>query len=127
VVNDTPEFLHLSRNGWRNPAGHDRSHLQRISYRLEDGQLMRQSWRVLDRAQDSVPVVTFLLDGIQQASVRLLDQQDRWHNEWTVSLDNKKPKPLPKAIEITLDIEKMGEIRRIFPIVYFPLPWPTLP
>jgi general secretion pathway protein J len=127
VDNGEPDFLHFSRNGWRNPAGHNRSHLQRIDYRLEDGQLTRQSWRVLDRAQDSVPVVTFLIDRIQQITVRLLDQQDRWQNEWTVSPDEKMPKPLPKAIEITLDIEEMGQIRRVFPLVYFPLPWLPLP
>ena len=50
------EDLQLTRAGWRNPGGRQRSTLQRVGYALEEQQLVRYCWSVLDRAQDSEPL-----------------------------------------------------------------------
>ena len=44
------ELLVLTRDGWRNPfAIQPRGTLQRVQYRLENGKLLREYWRVIDR------------------------------------------------------------------------------
>ena len=45
--------IELSRTGYANPLGTKRSFLQRVAYRVEEETLYRNSWRVLDQAQDS--------------------------------------------------------------------------
>ena len=41
--------LELTHGGWGNPAGLPRGTLQRSAYRLEDDELVRYHWNVLDR------------------------------------------------------------------------------
>src|SRR6267154_1770855 len=41
--------VEFTRSGWTNPAGINRSTLQRVGYRLVDGKLYRDYWTVLDR------------------------------------------------------------------------------
>jgi general secretion pathway protein J len=47
--------VEFSRAGHANPAGFLRSDLQRIAYVPDQDTLIRRTWRVLDRAQDSLP------------------------------------------------------------------------
>ena len=83
--------LELTRAGWRNPAGRTRSHLQRVAYSVRDNQLIRFYWNVLDRAQDSKPLETVLLDGVIRMDLRFLAGLGATHNpgqsqgspEWT--------------------------------------------
>ncbi|MDZ7686480.1 MAG: type II secretion system protein GspJ [Gammaproteobacteria bacterium] len=80
------------------PVRH-RSNLQRVAYRVdEDGRLVRYFWRVLDRAEDSVPIDQVLLEEVQDFRVRLLDAEgeasDTWPGEGT--------SPLPAAVEVIL-------------------------
>ena len=41
--------LELTRGGWSNPAARPRGSLQRVAYVVEDEQLLRYHWHVLDR------------------------------------------------------------------------------
>jgi len=47
--------VEFTRAGYPNPARFLRSNLQRVAYLMDDGRLLRRSWRVLDRSQDSLP------------------------------------------------------------------------
>jgi len=112
--NDTLEF---TRSGRRNPGGFSRSHLQRIAYGIEDEQLMRTSWETLDRAQDSDSASGPLFDGIEEIEFSYLDDKLTWQSEWPVrnlSQTNKTKPGLPKAIELTIESEQWGEIKRLF-------------
>ena len=57
--------VEFTRGGWRNPLALPRSALERVAYRLEDGRLLRSSWRVLDRATNSEPVEVAVLDQVE--------------------------------------------------------------
>ena len=48
-------FIEFSRGGRRNPAQLQRSHLQRVAYKLEENTLSRLHWPHLDRTQDCFP------------------------------------------------------------------------
>jgi len=108
-------LLEFSRTGRRNPTQAPRSHIQRIGYRHEDDVLYRLTWAVLDRAQDSEALEFKLLEGVNEIEIRYLDSNHEWQDQWpplvTVQGSDNE---LPRGIEITLDIEGMGSIPRIF-------------
>jgi general secretion pathway protein J len=113
----TPSFQ-FTRGGWRNPLEHPRSTLQRVGYLLEDGELTRYAWPVLDRAQDSKPVEQLLAKDITDLQVRYLDEKNRWQEQWPeerlgVSAE-EPPEELPKAVELTLEHEYFGTLVWLF-------------
>lgn len=110
--------LELTRSGWNNPAGIKRSELQRVGYGVVDGVLTRYSWRAVDRAQDSEPQQHRLLDGVENLKLRFLDQQQQWHQSWP-PLGVGDETALPAGVEVTLELEHEGEIRRLFRTVDF--------
>jgi general secretion pathway protein J len=75
-------LFQFTRGGWNNPANQPRSTLQRVGYALQDQQLIRYAWMVLDRAQDSAPVQQPLADDIKSMQVRYLDQTGNWQDQW---------------------------------------------
>lgn len=107
--------LELTRGGWRNPAGRVRSHLQRVAYGVRDGQLIRAYWNVLDRAQDSRPQESVLLDGVVKLELRFLAADLQWYGRWpaiTPGGDSTRGPPL--ALEVSVETAAEGRIRRLF-------------
>lgn len=74
--------MEFTRAGWnRSPfIKAKRSELQRVAYYVEDQKLTRASWQVLDRAQDSAPTRTPLLDGVEYIKFELhyQDEEENW-------------------------------------------------
>ncbi len=109
--------LEFTRTGRPNPAALPRSNLQRIAYILDDNQLMRLSWAVLDRAPDSEPLESLLLTKVKSASVRFLNKDMEWQEDWPTKtkqeIDDGVIK-IPRAVELTIESEVWGEIKRLF-------------
>ncbi|MDH3980901.1 MAG: type II secretion system minor pseudopilin GspJ [Gammaproteobacteria bacterium] len=112
------ESLQLTRGGWSNPLGHPRSTLQRVGYAYTDKRLVRYTWTVLDRAQDSAPLEQPLTEDITLMDVRYLDGSGEWKTSWpdttaavTAALP---PATLPVAVEITLEHKHYGELVWLF-------------
>jgi len=110
------EGLELTRGGRRNPAGMARSQLQRVGWVMDSGQLIRLSWAVLDRAQDSEAARYMMADQVQGLEFRFLDHQGQWRSQWpSVSTSNNPPPlPLPRAVEVTVELEDWGMVSRLF-------------
>ncbi len=108
--------LALTRAGWSNPTGRPRSTLQRVAYVLDTDRLVRLSWQVLDRAQDSEPYRTVLLEGVRTLTVRLLDENRQWQEAWPPQGEQWPAWILPLAVEVTLELDNWGEIKRIFKV-----------
>ncbi|QFU75021.1 type II secretion system protein GspJ [Halioglobus maricola] len=121
--------LSFSRGGWHNPTGVARSEVQRVNYRVEDGVLWRDSYPVLDRADDTQPQQVKLLEGVEsmnlfflesaaalQASTRGTEVETRdWPESWIA--DPSSPGSLiepPLALEVQLALEDWGEMRRLY-------------
>lgn len=102
--------------GWelRNDGqGQMRSYLQRVEYVVTEGKLLRRSWDWVDHAESTEPVELVLLNAdVTGVTLRFMDAKKTWQpaNEWT-------NKALPRAVELTLNHAKLGEIKRLF-IVY---------
>lgn len=109
------EGIELTHSGWSNPAGVPRPTLQRVSYRLEDTELYRDYWPVLDRTQNVEPVSVVLLDKVKSVSVRYMGTDHDWKEQWP-PLGFSGPTlryALPIAVEITLELEDWGKITRV--------------
>jgi len=108
------DWIEFTRGGWSNPAGQPRSSLQRIAYTQRERRLVRAYWYVLDRAQDSAPLETELLNSLDLMQLRYLDEAGRWISYWPVENPSAQVAPLPRAIELQLDDLHWGRITRLF-------------
>ena len=88
----------------------DQTELTRVSYSLQDDLFIRSHWRHLDSTQGDRPLNATLLSKVSNLQIRVLDQNNLWHLDWPLS-DNAKI----RAVEITIELEDWGEIRRLFP------------
>jgi len=116
------DAMQFTRGGWRNPAGRQRSTLQRVGYAYDDEQLVRYTWLVLDRAQDSEPLQQPLIDDIESMQLRYLSRNDEWEDQWpnaaTAAAGNIDTDDillaLPKAIEVTIEHSMFGTLVWLF-------------
>lgn len=122
TTQNTDWLIQFTRLGWNNPANLPRSHLQRIAYRLNEDDdistLMRIYWPYVDRASEDQIVEKPLLTHVTSAKLRFLDKTQKWQDQWPpVNLDvNNALTNWPIAIEITLQLDDWGEIKRLFRI-----------
>ena len=111
----TETLVELTRSGWSNPAGVTRSTLQRVAYRVQDNKLERAYWIALDRTMSAEPTSAVLLDQVRTVSLRFMDQNQSWHEQWP-PLGYSGPDALrlrPIAVEITLELEDWGKLVRL--------------
>lgn len=107
--------LELTHGGWGNPAGLPRGTLQRAAYRIEDDELVRYHWNVLDRTFSNEPIAIVLLDNVESLVFRYLQSDGEWTEVWP-PLSAQGPaagRIRPRAVEILLALLDEGEIRRI--------------
>lgn len=109
------EFTH---SGWSNPAGVPRSTLQRVAYRLEENKLIREYWLSLDRTMSSEPESAVMLEGVKDVRMRFMDANRTWHDQWPPLGYSPADAPWvrPIAVEVTLDLEDWGELKRLMEV-----------
>ena len=107
--------LQLTHSGWPNSAGVPRSTQQRTAYRIEDQELIRYHWNVLDRTVNNLPVATVMLEEIDSLTFRFLQQNGDWTDQWPpISVQAaSNTSNLPRAVAITLVLPDEGELTRI--------------
>ncbi|ADH86925.1 type II secretion system minor pseudopilin GspJ [Desulfurivibrio alkaliphilus] len=131
------EGLSLTRGGRAiQVPGRSGTSLQRLRYRLEDGELLRETWPVLDRGPRLEPFRQRLLEGVEALEIRFLDDQGDWHPRWPPDSASPAeqwppegrgegeeappasfpPELLPIGVEIWLELTDWGRIRRLIPI-----------
>jgi len=111
-------ILELSRTGLMNPMGAKRSHLMRVGYMLSEGKLVRLSWFVMDRSFDTQPYESPLLSNVKTVELRFMSEDHQWLPQWPdMNIQPGTPAKLPRAVEVTLELEDWGRIRRIFEVV----------
>jgi general secretion pathway protein J len=110
--------LELTHGGWSNPIVLPRGTLQRSAYRIEEDELIRYHWMVLDRTLANEPVSVALLDGVESILFRFLQADGEWTEQWPPS---NRPGVLggrlrPRAVEIILTLADEGEISRLLEV-----------
>lgn len=113
----TDTALELTRNGWRNPLGQRRSEMQRVAYVARDDILYRYYWNVLDRAEDTKPVIQELLHEVSAVEVRAVDVSGNQHAFWPLVGDlDGDPASKLAAIQVRLTVAPFGEITRLWDV-----------
>jgi len=118
--------LELTRaDGHRSTPALPHSNLQRLRYHWEDHKLIREIWPVLDRGPGVHPFRQTMLGRVNGFEVRFLAAGGVWFNHWPpgtsagaqIGGGDSPPDPrLPQAMEIRLDLDDWGQIRRLFPL-----------
>ncbi len=121
--NNIDYLVEFTRGGRNSPPPLLRSSLVRVAYRFEEEKLIRLYWPQLDRSQNMEAKQSVLIDHIENASIRFLDQNNEWQQEWP-SQNTTAPTGTPGiasseqpiAIEIILQLKDWGDIRRLYSI-----------
>ena len=109
-------LVEFTRGGWPNPGGRSRSDLQRVAYDIDYDEkvLNRYFWHVLDRAEDSEPVVQTLLEDVTDFRIIGVKDTERLDAD---SGSEERVIATPLGVELLIATEKLGEVRRIFQMV----------
>jgi general secretion pathway protein J len=113
----TMPIVSFTRGGWTNPAGLPRSELQRVSYSVESGALMRSYTPELDSTLAVVPVKRKLVDHVKNFALRFMDAGHQWQTQWPVPTLQSGQQDLmlrirPVAVEVTIEFDDWGVIVR---------------
>ncbi len=116
---DDDDLFEFTRTGWRNPLGQSRSDQQRVAYHLDEEkhELQRLYWSVLDRAQDSEPLVQVLLSGVKKLEITILDQTGNEHSFWPqVSAGGPANGAALAAVIMKIEAPPFGALERIWEV-----------
>lgn len=105
------DHIELSRLGFANPRAEARSNIERVLYGLDNASLRRGRYAVLDRAAGSVVEWRDLLDQVAEFRLRYLGPDGGWSDQWPPR--DSLPEQLPRAIELRVRLDDLGELRRV--------------
>lgn len=112
-------LVDLTRTGWSNTAGMQRSTLQRVSYQL-DTQVFKRSYQTaLDTMSSNQPLVQDLLTGVKSIQFRFLDGNLNWSDQWPTAASGLSQDSLwtrPVAVEIVVEFNDWGRVRRLIEV-----------
>jgi prepilin-type N-terminal cleavage/methylation domain-containing protein len=116
LSNTALPLLTFTRGGWTNPVGLPRSELQRVSYTIENGALMRSYSMELDSTAANAPIKRKLVDHVRSFTLRFMDGGHNWQTQWPpITAGAQQTLTLrmrPVAIEITIELEDWGILMR---------------
>lgn len=106
--------VRLSRSGWRNPVPVARGTLQRVQYRIEEENLIREYWLVMDYPLGAEPRSEVVLEDVSEIEIEYLDEESQWSTQWPpLRRDLATSFVYPRAVRINLELADWGEIVRI--------------
>jgi len=113
----TLPLVSFTRGGWTNPAGLPRSELQRVSYAIENGALMRSYTPELDSTLAVAPIKRKLIDHVKSFGLLFMDAGHNWQTQWPaptlgVGQQNLMLRIRPVAVEVTIELEDWGVLMR---------------
>lgn len=85
--------------------------LMRVGYYLDGEKLYRKVWPAVDRAADSEPVKLLLLGSVSRFSVRMLNQQNQWLENWPSIEDSITS--LPNLVEVVIELKDKGTLTKL--------------
>lgn len=122
IANRSSDYwLRVFRGGVVNPLHAPRSELIRIGYRLTDNVIWRDTWVNIASVDDRDALKQKLMTDVKDIVIRVLTNSATsiaagpWVQDWPSS--GITPNTLPRALEVTIQTEDYGEMKRLFPIL----------
>lgn len=116
LLDSESQGIRFVRGGWINPQQlFPRGEVVKVGYRVREGVLERIRWMYPDNSSALEPASMPLMEGVTGLRFEVQGQEG-WTQEW------EAPLSMPKAIRVTLETERYGELTRIYL-----LPGQTLP
>lgn len=120
--------VELTRVGWINPlSSRQRGDLQRVRYRFEGGQLLREYWENPDRQAGAAPVRSVLTKDVTDFRVEFLFQDAKtgfaWFDTWPLPEDLQRApqyRRAPLAVSVEVTTARHGAIKRFFRVAANP-------
>lgn len=110
TLGDNGELLRLTSAQPATGAG-GMQQLRRVAWRLNNGELSRVTWRVLDRYLDSMEYERVLLEDVESIQIRYFsfneDDEPATDDSWT---DEAR---IPAGVEVVLGLQRRGTFRRV--------------
>lgn len=110
--------VELTRAGWSNPMALPRGTLQRAAYRLEENELIRFHWRVLDRTFNNEVIAVSLLDDVESIAFLFMQENGEWTEQWppqgrqgALGLRLR-----PRAVQVVITLVDEGELTRLIEV-----------
>lgn len=113
------ELMRLTRSGMTSVRQGSVSPYRRVAYRLQEGELYRDSWRRLDVPVREEPQQALLVAGIKDHSIEFWSAEaEDWVDQWPRRMagEDEAAGKLPGAVRLRMDFGKRGSFERIFPI-----------
>lgn len=114
-----PDYVEFTRDGNVNPGSIEkRSTLKRIAFVCQNGTLLRRTWDTLDPTNRSIYSNKVLVNHLSDCHFGYLNQNVQLFPEWRADAvnQNQNKEALPKAIQINLSLQNLGEINLLFTI-----------
>jgi general secretion pathway protein J len=111
-VRSADRIMTFVRNGWSNPGEMQRSDLQRLEYRFEEGALIRRSWSAPDTAPGTAVSDQVLLTGLEDIFVRY-GRERNWKTDWVVAEGGTETE-FPDKVELTFAFGDDDTLRAVF-------------
>lgn len=109
---DRAEVMALTRHtAWASVATRS-ADLKRVEYYVEEGQLVRRVWHVLDRVPDAAYAERAVLTGVAAVRVRFFGEEG-WTEQWPVSDLALENASLPAAIGVAIEFENGRQVERL--------------
>ena len=106
--------IEFTRAGIVNPMGYyKRSDMERVAYSIENGQLIRTVWPVLDRTMNTPAQKTVLLNKIGSINVQFVNAAGQRINNWQ---NGNSGAAFPAAMIIRFGFGKLGSVERVITI-----------
>lgn len=86
----------------------------RVAYRLREGKLYRVSWPRLNMPEDEQGDEAELTANIASLQLRYLDNTHQWNSNWPVGPDTATQSAMPRAVELTLELDNGQIYERVF-------------
>jgi len=113
----TLPIVSFTHGGWTNPAGLPRPELQRVSYTIENGALMRSYTPQLDATLAVAPIKRTLLEHVKRFGLRFMDAGHNWQTQWPSPTLGTGQQGLmlrirPVAVEVMIELDDWGVVMR---------------
>lgn len=86
----------------------------RVSYRMQEGTLYRASRQGLNLPGEQQPEYAELIEDVSSVSLRYLQQDRRWVDNWPLRLIPGENSSVPRAVELTMHMADDITYRRVF-------------